>query len=197
MNSLSPPLSSSLSLYVITSLYDIYIIVMWYKVFPGRSAKSRQDPWGGSGRRHCGSPHLLIQIRRYELDIRHHAIYWVLSDLNVTLSIFPEFIRVGYYVNIDYTEPELRETPPSPPLWEKLQRNILATNPRYSFIALNLGRKHKIYICANPSQHNLSVPEWPSSRSTGMVVMEVLRTQRMFRPREIQTSFLTTRRWVG
>ena len=72
--------------------------------------------------------------------------------LNVTLSLFPEFIRVGYYVNIDYTEPELRETPPSPPLWEKLQRNILATNPRYSFIALYLGGKHKIYICPNPSQ---------------------------------------------
>jgi len=48
-----------------------------------------------------------------------------------------EFIRVGYYVNIDYTEPELRETPPSPPLWEKLQRNILATNPRVTKFKIN------------------------------------------------------------
>jgi len=48
-----------------------------------------------------------------------------------------EFIRVGYYVNIDYTEPELRETPPTPPLWDKLQRNILATNPRVTKFKIN------------------------------------------------------------
>ena len=41
-----------------------------------------------------------------------------------------EFIRIGYYVSNDYTEPELKETNPSPPQWGKLQRNILATNPR-------------------------------------------------------------------
>lgn len=41
-----------------------------------------------------------------------------------------EFIRIGYYVSNDYTEAELRETPPVPPQWDKLQRNILATNPR-------------------------------------------------------------------
>ena len=41
-----------------------------------------------------------------------------------------EFIRIGYYVSNDYTEPDLKETNPSPPQWGKLQRNILATNPR-------------------------------------------------------------------
>lgn len=41
-----------------------------------------------------------------------------------------EFIRVGYYVNNEYTDQELRENPPSVPLFDKLQRNILATNPR-------------------------------------------------------------------
>ena len=35
-----------------------------------------------------------------------------------------------YYVSNDYVEPELKETNPSPPQWDKLQRNILATNPR-------------------------------------------------------------------
>ena len=59
----------------------------------------------------------------FEISSKHDV-------MDITLSSCPEFIRVGYYVNIDYTEPELRETPPSPPLWEKLQRNILATNPR-------------------------------------------------------------------
>ncbi|XP_046980035.1 histone chaperone ASF1 [Schistocerca americana] len=41
-----------------------------------------------------------------------------------------EFIRVGYYVNNDYTDPELQAQPPATPQFDKLQRNILATNPR-------------------------------------------------------------------
>ncbi|WAR22691.1 ASF1-like protein, partial [Mya arenaria] len=35
-----------------------------------------------------------------------------------------EFIRVGYYVNNEYEEPEMKENPPTSP------QNILATNPR-------------------------------------------------------------------
>jgi histone chaperone ASF1 len=41
-----------------------------------------------------------------------------------------EFIRVGYYVNNEYSDPELKENQPSIPQFDKLQRNILATNPR-------------------------------------------------------------------
>lgn len=41
-----------------------------------------------------------------------------------------EFIRVGYYVNVDYADAELKENPPATPVYEKLVRNILATNPR-------------------------------------------------------------------
>lgn len=41
-----------------------------------------------------------------------------------------EFIRVGYYVNNEYADPELKENPPSTPHFDRLQRNILATNPR-------------------------------------------------------------------
>jgi len=41
-----------------------------------------------------------------------------------------EFVRVGYYVNNEYTDPEMRENPPPTPLYEKLVRNILATQPR-------------------------------------------------------------------
>lgn len=41
-----------------------------------------------------------------------------------------EFIRVGYYVNNSYSDPELVENPPAVPQYDKLQRNILATNPR-------------------------------------------------------------------
>ncbi|KAF8072620.1 ASF1B [Scenedesmus sp. PABB004] len=44
-----------------------------------------------------------------------------------------EFVRVGYYVNVEYTDPELLdpERPlPNPPLLSKLQRSIMADHPR-------------------------------------------------------------------
>lgn len=41
-----------------------------------------------------------------------------------------EFVRVGYYVNNEYTEEELRENPPEDVVIEKLQRNILADKPK-------------------------------------------------------------------
>ena len=31
-----------------------------------------------------------------------------------------EFVRVGYYVNNDYTDPELRENPPEIPQFDKV-----------------------------------------------------------------------------
>uniref|UniRef100_A0A8V0YJJ5 Anti-silencing function 1A histone chaperone n=1 Tax=Gallus gallus TaxID=9031 RepID=A0A8V0YJJ5_CHICK len=48
-----------------------------------------------------------------------------------------EFIRVGYYVNNEYTETELRENPPVKPDFSKLQRNILASNPRVTRFHIN------------------------------------------------------------
>lgn len=41
-----------------------------------------------------------------------------------------EFIRVGYYVNNEYPDAEMKENPPSTPDFAKLQRSILATCPR-------------------------------------------------------------------
>jgi len=41
-----------------------------------------------------------------------------------------EFIRVGYYVNNEYEDEEMRENPPSSPVIHKLVRNILADKPR-------------------------------------------------------------------
>ncbi|KAK2569899.1 Histone chaperone ASF1 [Acropora cervicornis] len=41
-----------------------------------------------------------------------------------------EFVRVGYYVNNEYTEEEMKENPPARPVIEKLQRNILHSKPR-------------------------------------------------------------------
>lgn len=48
-----------------------------------------------------------------------------------------EFVRVGYYVNIEYTDPELCDlvaanTPPNPHRIDKLQRNIASGERRAS-----------------------------------------------------------------
>jgi histone chaperone ASF1 len=40
-----------------------------------------------------------------------------------------EFVRVGYYVNVEYTDPELADETkprPNPPLLDKLQRSVMA-----------------------------------------------------------------------
>jgi len=50
-----------------------------------------------------------------------------------------EFIRVGYYVNNEYGDPELKETPPTTPDYSKLQRNILATCPRVTRFRIDWG----------------------------------------------------------
>ncbi|KAL1920623.1 uncharacterized protein VTP21DRAFT_1000 [Calcarisporiella thermophila] len=41
-----------------------------------------------------------------------------------------EFVRVGYYVNNEYIDEELRENPPAEIQLDKLYRNILAEKPR-------------------------------------------------------------------
>ena len=41
-----------------------------------------------------------------------------------------EFIRIGYYVNIDYEEESLRDDPPDVPDVDRLVRSILADKPR-------------------------------------------------------------------
>ncbi|XP_037819973.1 histone chaperone asf1 [Lucilia sericata] len=48
-----------------------------------------------------------------------------------------EFVRVGYFVNNDYADPEMRENPPPKPLFDKLTRNILATKPRVTRFKIN------------------------------------------------------------
>lgn len=48
-----------------------------------------------------------------------------------------EFVRVGYFINNDYSDPELRENPPTKPIFEKLTRNILASKPRVTRFKIN------------------------------------------------------------
>lgn len=48
-----------------------------------------------------------------------------------------EFVRVGYFINNDYSDQELRENPPSKPLFDKMTRNILASKPRVTRFKIN------------------------------------------------------------
>ena len=47
-----------------------------------------------------------------------------------------EFVRVGYYVNNEYDDPALIETPPPKPIIERVQRNLLADKPRVTRFAI-------------------------------------------------------------
>lgn len=47
-----------------------------------------------------------------------------------------EFVRVGYYVNNEYTDEALINEPPAKPVVEKVRRNILAEKPRVTRFAI-------------------------------------------------------------
>ncbi|MCL4140704.1 UNVERIFIED_CONTAM: hypothetical protein GTU68_032140 [Idotea baltica] len=51
-----------------------------------------------------------------------------------------EFVRVGYYVNNAYTDPELQENPPDTPIFEKLTRTSCEQPQRHEF-SIDLGRR--------------------------------------------------------
>ncbi|KAG0049382.1 Histone chaperone asf1 [Gryganskiella cystojenkinii] len=48
-----------------------------------------------------------------------------------------EFVRIGYYVNNDYLEEEMRENPPEQIQYEKLFRSILAEKPKVTRFPIN------------------------------------------------------------
>lgn len=56
--------------------------------------------------------------------------------VGVTVVLLPcsymdqEFVRIGYYVDNNYEDPELRENPPMPPKLDILKRSILSDKPR-------------------------------------------------------------------
>ncbi|KAK3287801.1 ASF1 anti-silencing function 1 [Cymbomonas tetramitiformis] len=57
-----------------------------------------------------------------------------------------EFIRVGYYVNNEYAEEELRENPPETPILAKIQRNILADKPRVTKFSIEFDQTASIPV---------------------------------------------------
>ncbi|XP_047309137.1 probable histone chaperone ASF1A [Impatiens glandulifera] len=71
------------------------------------------------------------------LKIREEDIIGVTVLLLTCSYLGQEFIRVGYYVNNDYGDEQLREEPPQKVLIDKIQRNILADKPRVTKFPVN------------------------------------------------------------
>ncbi len=47
-----------------------------------------------------------------------------------------EFVRVGYYVNNEYDDPEMKENPPEKPDLTRVIRNILSEKPRVTRVPI-------------------------------------------------------------
>lgn len=69
--------------------------------------------------------------------IREEDIIGVTVLLLTCSYLGQEFVRVGYYVNNDYDDEQLREEPPTKVLVEKVQRNILSDKPRVTKFPIN------------------------------------------------------------
>uniref|UniRef100_A0A0D9V480 Histone chaperone ASF1A n=1 Tax=Leersia perrieri TaxID=77586 RepID=A0A0D9V480_9ORYZ len=69
--------------------------------------------------------------------IREEDIIGVTVLLLTCSYLGQEFIRVGYYVNNDYDDEQLREEPPAKLLFDRVQRNILTDKPRVTKFPIN------------------------------------------------------------
>nr|POF05339.1 putative histone chaperone asf1a [Quercus suber] len=68
--------------------------------------------------------------------IREEDIISVTVLLLTCSYLGQEFVRVGYFVNNDYEDEQLRE-PPSNVLIDRVQRNILSDKPRVTKFPIN------------------------------------------------------------
>lgn len=115
-------------------------------------ASARRTPHfcipGGSTRCHTHSwlviYHNYYCLQASEFNISYYFIVNTEQDaVGVTIVLLTcsyrgqEFVRVGYFINNDYTDPELKENPPSKPQFDKLTRNILASKPRVTRFKIN------------------------------------------------------------
>ncbi|KAJ8951156.1 hypothetical protein NQ318_021600 [Aromia moschata] len=73
-----------------------------------------------------------------------------------------EFIRVGYFINNEYSDPELKENLPSPPQFDKVIRNILASEPRVTRFKINWEETN-----AQDSGANMEQPSGAGTASAG------------------------------
>ncbi|KAL3636026.1 ASF1 anti-silencing function 1 [Castilleja foliolosa] len=92
------------------------------------------------------------------LKIREEDIIGVTVLLLTCSYQGQEFIRVGYYVNNDYEDEQLKEEPPQKVLLDKVQRNILADKPRVTKFPINFHpekNQNEEQACG-PSEENVT-----------------------------------------
>ncbi|XP_010695910.2 histone chaperone ASF1B [Beta vulgaris subsp. vulgaris] len=72
-----------------------------------------------------------------------------------------EFIRVGYYVNNDYDDDQLREEPPQKVFIDRVLRNILADKPRVTKFPINFQPENNEHVqeAAESIDHPLDINE--------------------------------------
>ncbi|GJN15155.1 hypothetical protein PR202_gb02048 [Eleusine coracana subsp. coracana] len=93
--------------------------------------------------------------------IREEDIIGVTVLLLTCSYMGQEFMRVGYYVNNDYDDEQLREEPPAKVLIDRVQRNILADKPRVTKFPINFhpepststGQQQQEPQTASPENH--------------------------------------------
>lgn len=71
------------------------------------------------------------------VKIREEDIIGVTVLLLTCSYVGQEFIRVGYYINNDYDDEQLKEEPPQKVLIDRVQKNILADKPRVTKFPIN------------------------------------------------------------
>ncbi|WOH07658.1 hypothetical protein DCAR_0727091 [Daucus carota subsp. sativus] len=71
------------------------------------------------------------------VKIREEDIIGVTVLLLTCSYLGQEFIRVGYYINNDYDDEQLKEEPPQKVLIDRVQKNILADKPRVTKFPIN------------------------------------------------------------
>lgn len=108
--------------------------IEWKLVYVGSAESDQHDQLLDSicvGPMQVGNYKIVFQAEPPDATrIPHHDLLGVTVILLSCFYKDQEFIRVGYYVNSEYDSPELSESPPEMPIYERIQRNILAEKPR-------------------------------------------------------------------
>ncbi|CDP02737.1 unnamed protein product [Coffea canephora] len=91
--------------------------------------------------------------------IREEDIIGVTVLLLTCSYMGQEFVRVGYYVNNDYDDDQLREEPPQKVLIDRVQRNILTDKPRVTKFPINFHPENSESGEQGPPPEHAAEPE--------------------------------------
>ncbi|KAM7271460.1 hypothetical protein ACFE04_030674 [Oxalis oulophora] len=127
--------------------------------------------------------------------IREEDIIGVTVLLLTCSYLGHEFVRVGYYVNNDYEDEQLKEEPPTRVLIDKIQRNILVDKPRVTKFPINFHpetneNEEEILPPVDAAENNEKGEDVPNSpdRATETNKNEIANPSSPVEPPEIQST---------